>query len=196
MLWLGKDRDMTLELRLTLPQQGWTDRHDQDTINPRKQIIAFWERLVRESPKTEGIGRAVRGAHAKTIGVVKAEVEILDNVPAAYAQGIYAKPRRHGALVRFSSASNHLGPDALLGPALGFAIKIFGVDGPKLVDDEPNSATFDLVLKNIPIFIANTAKHYLFIQEIGNNSAKYLARGKVGFHELLEPIPVGHDARR
>ena len=29
----------------------------------------------------------------------------------------------------------------------GFAIKIFDVEGPKLVEDEPDSATFDLVLK-------------------------------------------------
>ena len=38
-----------------------------------------------------------------------------------YAQGIYAKPGRHHPLIRFSSASNHLGPDAALGPVLGFA---------------------------------------------------------------------------
>ena len=41
------------------------------------QIIDFWEKTVRESPTREGTGRAVRGAHAKTLGVVKAEVEIL-----------------------------------------------------------------------------------------------------------------------
>jgi hypothetical protein len=44
------------------------------------------------------------------------------------------------------------------------------------VEDEPDSSTFDLVLKNNPTFIANTAKHYLFIQEIGNDSAKYGSR--------------------
>src|SRR4029453_17955113 len=143
-----------------------------------EQIVDFWEKKVRESPVVEGSGRAVRGAPAKTFGVVKEEVQILRSMPPAYAQGIYAKPGRHGALIRFSSASNHLGPDALLGPVLGFAIKTFDVDGAKLVEDEPNSTTFDLVLKNNPTFIANTAKHYLFIQEIGNDSGRYLARGK------------------
>ena len=100
-------------------------------------------------------------------------------------------PGRHDALIRFSSASNHLGPDAQLGPVLGFAIKIFDVDGPKLVDDEPDAPTFDLVLKNNPTFIANTARHYLFIQEIGNDAPKYLARGKAGFHELLSDLLTG-----
>ena len=73
---------------------------------------------MRESPVAEGSGRAVRGAHAKTHGVVKAEVQILRSVPPAYAQGIYATPGRHGALIRFSSASNHLGADATLGGVL------------------------------------------------------------------------------
>ena len=106
-------------------------------------------------------------------------------------QGIYAKPGRHDALIRFSSASNHLGPDALLGPVLGFAIKIFDVDGTKLVDDEPDATTFDLVLKNNPTFIANTAKHYLFIQEIGDDVRQYLARGKAGFRDLLTDFLTG-----
>lgn len=155
------------------------------------QIIQFWEKTVRESPTREGTGHAVRGAHAKPLGVVKAEVEILSDVPAPCAQGIYAKPGRHGALIRFSMANNHLGPDAQLGPVLGFAIKIFDIDGSKLVEDEPDADTFDLVLKNNPTFIANTAKHYLFIQEIGNDTAKYLARGKTGFRELLTDLLTG-----
>jgi hypothetical protein len=169
---------------------------DIETIDPNldallEQIIAFWEKKGRESPKTEGAGVAVRGAHAKPFGVVKAEVEILADVPAAYAQGIYARPGRHGALIRFSSTSGHLGPDAQLGPGLGFAIKIFDVDGRALVDDEPDAGTFDLVLKNSPIFIANTAKHYLFIEEITTDLGDYLARGKAGFHELLTDFLTG-----
>lgn len=167
-----------------------------ETFDPKlseylTRIIDFWETKVRESPTTEGSGRAVRGAHAKTIGVVRAEVEFRDDAPAPYAQGIYAMPGRHDALIRFSSASNHLGPDAVLGPVLGFAIKIFDVAGTKLVEDEPDSTTFDLVLKNNPAFIVNTAKHYLFIQEIGDRSADYLARGRAGFHELLADFVTG-----
>ena len=104
-----------------------------ETIDPKldeymTRIIDFWERTVRESPEREGSGRAVRGAHAKTLGVARAEVEILGHAPAPYAQGIYARPGRHDALIRFSSASNHLDPDAQLGPVLGFAIKIFDID--------------------------------------------------------------------
>ena len=167
-----------------------------ETIDPHldellAQIIDFVEKKGRESPKTEGAGRAVRAAHAKSFGLVKAEVEILPDVPEAYAQGIYATPGRHGAVIRFSSTSGHLGTDAQLGPGLGFAIKIFDVDGPKLVDDEPDSTTFDLVLKNNPIFICNTAEHYLFVEEITNDLPHYLAGGSAGFHKLLTDFLTG-----
>ncbi len=169
---------------------------DIETIDPRidelmTQIIEFWEKKGRESPTTEGTGRAVRGAHAKSLGVAKAEVEILPDVPAPYAQGIYANPSRHGALIRFSSASNHLGPDAQLGAVLGFAIKIFAIEGTKLVDDEPDCTTFDLVLKNNPFFVANTARHYLVLQGVGNDAGQYLARGKAGFRDFLTDILTG-----
>ena len=162
---------------------------DLDDLLP--QVIAFWEKKGRESPRTEGTGRAVRGAHAKSFGLVKAEIQILHNVPPAYAQGIYAKPGRHGAVMRFSSTSGHLSTDSDLGSGLGCAIKIFDVGGTKLTDEEPDASTFDLVLKNNPIFIANTAKHYLRIQEISTDLPDYLARGKAGFHELLTDFLTG-----
>src|SRR5262249_44498192 len=127
---------------------------DPDLDQLLEQIIGFWEKKVRESPVVEGSGRAVRGAHAKTFVVVRAEDQTLREVAPAYAHGPYAKPGRPGALIRSASAANHLGPDATLGGVLGCALKIFDVPGPKLVEDEPDAATFDLVLKNNPVFVA------------------------------------------
>src|SRR5215470_6058047 len=167
------------------------EKLDPDLDHLLDQIVGFWEKKVRESPVAEGSGRAVRGAHAKTFGVARAEVQILRSVPPAYAQGIYAAPGRHDALIRYSSASNHLGADATLGGVLGCAMKIFDVPGAKLVEDEADSTTFDLVLKNLPVFVVNTAKHYLVLQEIGNNVPQYLARGRSGFHELLTDFVTG-----
>ena len=96
-----------------------------ETIDPYindllAQIIDFVGKKSRGSPRTEGAGRSVRAAHAKSFGRVKAAVEMLPDVPAAYAQGIDAQPGRHGALIRFSSTSGHLATDAQLGSGLGF----------------------------------------------------------------------------
>src|ERR1700709_2839939 len=101
---------------------------DPDIEEYMTRIIDFWEKTVQESPTREGTGRAVRGAHAKTLGVALAEVEILDDLPVPYAQGIYAKPGRHGAMIRFSSANNHLPPAGPRGPPSASSIKIFDVE--------------------------------------------------------------------
>ena len=72
---------------------------DIETFDPKlseymARIIEFWEKKVANSPVAEGSGRAVRGAHAKTLGVVRAQVEMSGTAPAPYAQGIYARPGR------------------------------------------------------------------------------------------------------
>jgi hypothetical protein len=56
---------------------------DIERIDPHldellERIVSFWEKKGRESPVSEGTGRGVRGAHAKTFGVVDATVEFLD----------------------------------------------------------------------------------------------------------------------
>ena len=78
-------------------------------------VIAKTERYIAQSVTTEGTGRAVRDAHAKGYGLVRGEVEILDQLPAEYAQGIYATRGRHDTLIRFSNGSPHAGADARLG---------------------------------------------------------------------------------
>src|SRR5262245_24546304 len=87
---------------------------------------------IRGSMHTDPSRRAVRDAHATGYGLARGSIEILDEVPEAYAQGIYARSGRHEALVRFSNGMGHTGPDASLGPVCGIGLKIFGIDGPKL----------------------------------------------------------------
>ncbi|MFZ2043548.1 MAG: hypothetical protein WAV12_06085, partial [Trebonia sp.] len=84
---------------------------------------------------------------------VKAEVEILGQLPAEYAQGIYAVPGKHGALIRFSNGQPHAGPDVLLGPVVGMALKIFDINGPVLLEDEPDTGTFDYATINARLLL-------------------------------------------
>ncbi len=46
---------------------------------------------------------------------------------------------------------------------------MLGVDGPTLLDDEPDTHTFDYANIDAPIFFCNTVKHYLFIQELSRS---------------------------
>ena len=108
----------------------------------------------------------LRNAHATGYGLARGEVEILAGLPEAYAQGIYATPGRHEAMVRFSNGTAHAGPDRFLGAVCGIGLKLFGIDGPTLLEDEPDSRTFDYALINHPTFFANTVEHYTFIHRL------------------------------
>src|SRR5262249_24208949 len=119
-----------------------------------------------------GIGRAVRTAHGLGYGLARGEVEILGGLPAEYAQGIYARAGRHEAVVRFSNGQAHVGADAVLGAVCGIGLKLFDVDGPTLLEDEPDSRTFDYAMINAPIFFANTVEHYVFIQRLFAQAGK------------------------
>jgi hypothetical protein len=169
---------------------------DVDVAEPHfdeklKTVIEKTESYIAESVTAEGTGRAVRDAHAKGYGLVRGEVEILDGLAAEYAQGIYATPGRHDALIRFSNGSPHAGADARLGTAIGLALKMFDIDGPTLLDDEPDTRTFDYANINGPIFFCNTVDHYLFIQELFLQAPTYFAQGRPGAHRFFSDFITG-----
>jgi hypothetical protein len=130
-------------------------------------VVAEVEQTVRRSVDAEGESRAVRFAHAKAYGLLEGELEILDVGDPHYAQGIFATPGRHRALVRYSNGLGHLGPDGQLGTACGMAVKIFGVPGASL-SDEPDAGTMDYNLINHPVFFANTARDYITVARLFN----------------------------
>ena len=132
-------------------------------------VLDSMEQHMRGSLQSEGIGRVVRDAHAKGYGLARGEFEILSGIPNEYAQGIYAKPGRHEAMVRFSNGTNHVGSDRFLGPIVGIGLKIFGIEGKTLLEDEPDSHTFDYAMIDNPVFFANTLAHYVFIQSLFAN---------------------------
>ena len=154
-------------------------------------VIARTEQYIAQSVTTEGTGRAVRDAHAKGYGLIRGEVEILDQLPAEYAQGIYAIPGTHDALIRFSNGSPHAGADARLGGATGLALKIFGINGPTLLEDEPDTHTFDYANINAPVFFCNTVEDYLFIQQLFIEAPLYFAQGPAGRHRFYTDFLTG-----
>ena len=154
-------------------------------------VIGKLEEYIAGSVTTEGTGRAVRDAHAKGYGVVKAEVEILGQLPADYAQGIYAAPGKHGALIRFSNGQPHAAPDMLLGPVAGMALKIFDINGPTLLEDEPDTGTFDYATINAPVFFCNTLEHYLFIKDLFIEAGQYFSQGREGQHRFFREWVTG-----
>jgi hypothetical protein len=124
-----------------------------------RRLLSVTEEYVTRSRQT--FGHALRAAHAKTYGGVCAEIEIYSDLPSAFAQGIFSRPSRKEVIIRFSNTKSQWGADNLLGGMVGIGIKILGVGGPKLLQDEPGSPNFDFAMINSPFFIAGKAANYL-----------------------------------
>jgi hypothetical protein len=162
------------------------ERPEPDFDEHLETVIEATKAYIERSVESEGVGRATRDAHAKGFGLARAEVDILDDLSAEYAQGIYSEPGRHEALIRFSNGSAHSGSDAAIGDVvMGMGLKIFGIEGGKLLDDEPHCTTFDYAMINAPIFFCNTVRHYVFIQKLFLSAGDYFARGRPGLHDFL-----------
>jgi hypothetical protein len=169
---------------------------DVEAVDPQfdekmRSVVEATERYVADSVADEGLGRAVRDAHATGYGLVRGEVEILDGLPPEYAQGIYATPGRHDALARFSNGSPHTGADARLGAAVGIGLKIFDIDGQVLLEDEPDARTFDYANINAPVFFANSINTYLFSQDLFLHANRYFAEGIRGRNRLFREFVTG-----
>jgi hypothetical protein len=96
-------------------------------------------------------GTYQRAGNTKTHGLVRGTVTILDGLPAELRRGIFAEPRTYKAWIRYSGP----GPDSPKDiDDVGFGsmtIKIMGVPGPKLMDDE--KFTQDLLCVCTPTFV-------------------------------------------
>lgn len=121
---------------------------------------ALAETMLSISYKTHAdTGHATRSVHAKSHGILKAELEVLDGLPEPLAQGIFARPGRHDAIIRLSSTPGDILHDSVSTPR-GMAIKILDVEGERL-EGAQDSTSQDLVLVNGKQFNAASGKAFL-----------------------------------
>jgi hypothetical protein len=95
-------------------------------------------------------GHATRAVHAKSHGIVRAGLRVLDGLPPELAQGIFARAGTWPAVMRFSTTPGDMLDDHVSTPR-GLAIKIVGVEGVRLPGSE-NDVTQDFILINGPVF--------------------------------------------
>ncbi len=77
-----------------------------------------------------------RGGNTKTHGIVRGEFIVHDDLPASMRRGVFAKPRTYRAWVRFSGPGPYITPDIDDVGFMSISIKLMGVEGPKLMDEE------------------------------------------------------------
>jgi hypothetical protein len=101
----------------------------------------------------------VRSVHAKAHGLLRGELEVLDNLPAFLAQGAFARHGRLPVVMRFSTTPGDLLDDHVSTPR-GLALKVIGVEGERLPGSE-GEVTQDFVLVNAKAFNLPTPKAFV-----------------------------------
>jgi hypothetical protein len=101
-------------------------------------------------------GEMERAGNTKTHGLCKGLFIVHDGLPEKLRQGLFAAPAEYPAWVRFSGPGPHVGPDI---HDVGFGsigVKLMGVAGPKLMDDETSTQDFTAVCT--PTFVTRNTR--------------------------------------
>lgn len=101
-------------------------------------------------------GEFERAGNTKTHGLVKAEVSIRTDLPIELRQGVFREPRTFPAWVRFAGPGPDSPPDIDDVGTLSMSVKLMGVPGPKLLEDEKE--TQDFLAVSTPTFVTPDVK--------------------------------------
>ncbi|PRC92443.1 catalase family protein [Solimicrobium silvestre] len=138
------------EASFEVPEDGETETQNE-LLKTLKHIS---EVTLKDS------GHATRSVHAKSHGLLRGELHVLDGLPAVLAQGIFAKAGDWPVLIRLSTVPGDMLDDSVSTPR-GFALKVIGVEGTRLQGSE-NDVTQDFILVNCGAeFSTPNAKKFL-----------------------------------
>ena len=125
----------------------------EETIQPDEK--AFLDEIIAtmgdQMRKLWRPGDFQRGGNTKTHGIVRGEFIVRGDVPEHMRRGIFSEPRTFPAWVRFSGPGPYITADIDDVGFMSISIKLMGVPGPKLLDDE--KFTQDMFGVSTPTFV-------------------------------------------
>jgi len=108
-------------------------------------------------------GAFERGGNTKTHGIVRGEFIVHANLPPQFRYGIYSKPQTFRCWVRFSGPGPYVTPDIDDVGFMSISIKLMGVPGPKLMDEE--KFTLDMFGVSTPTFVTQDVNSNAHLQK-------------------------------
>lgn len=144
-----------------------------ERLYPDEKAVAHEISLIvaQSIRKQYGLGNARRDAHPKSHGCVKAEFHVMAMLPDRLARGVFIPDKTYPAWIRFSNGSSDAGKADIDRNARGIAIKLMGVPGTKLLEDESQATTQDFIMINHPVFFANDPERYRSFMKDGNSDS-------------------------
>lgn len=127
--------------------------------NEAAYIQDLSERLKAKIVKDYPTGIMRRDAHPKMHGVVKAEFTVEPNLPEDLRVGIFSEPKTYQAWIRYSNQNATMHPD-IKGDIRGMAIKLMGVPGLKVLEQEENEQTHDFIVISTNVFVTKDVHEF------------------------------------
>ena len=136
------------------------EKFDQDEENSLDQIIDLMADQMRGRFKPGGYER---GGNTKTHGVLHATVTIRDDLPEHCRKGIFASPGSYPAYVRYSGPGPNVPADIEDVGFMSMAVKLMGVPGKKLMDEEKFTQDF-ITTTGGPTFVTPNSRENVKLQ--------------------------------
>lgn len=133
------------------PNEGFRIAEERPEPDEEVFLQSMIDTMRKHLEKDFVPGTFERAGNTKTHGVLRGELTIHDNLPANLRHGIFAAPRRFQAYVRFSGPGPHVEPDIDDVGFVSIGVKLMGVEGPKLMEEE--KYTQDLLSICTPTFV-------------------------------------------
>jgi hypothetical protein len=142
-----------------------------------KHLQSIIDTMAEHMRKLWQPGNFQRAGNTKTHGLVRGEVTIRDDLPPQFRRGVFAEPKTYRAWVRFSGPGPDWPRDIDDVGFVSCAIKLMGVPGPKMMDDE--KFTQDFLTICTPTFVTPDTR--------ANARLQYWSLRGTPFYYFLDP---------
>ncbi|GGX95547.1 hypothetical protein GCM10007160_23930 [Litchfieldella qijiaojingensis] len=134
---LRRRRKHAIDADLAIAEERQLAGEEDVTQRITELMSAFLLRTYRH-------GTAERAGNTKTYGLLTAEFEVLE-LPDDLRCGLFREPRRFDAWVRFGGPGPRVTPDIRNNGVLSLGVKVTGVPGEMLLDDEEHTQDFSAI---------------------------------------------------
>ncbi|MET0281143.1 MAG: catalase family protein [Steroidobacteraceae bacterium] len=166
-----------------VPYSPQVEELQEDEAGVVAELNATFDTILEKT--SEDYGHAVRAVHAKAHGVLGGSFSIEPALPPELAQGMFASPGTHEAIVRISTNPGDILDDAIALPR-GLALKVLGVAGERLAGAAGESQ--DFVMVNGPTFMVPTAKKFAGNLKLLARTTDKAPHAKVALSKVLQVV--------
>lgn len=163
----------TALMNMQRPNEGLKIAEERPIPDEEAYVDAIIDSFQKQMKLLWKPGGFERGGNTKTHGIVRAEFTVHDNLPAQFRHGIYAEPKTYRSWIRFSGPGPYVTPDIDDVGFMSISVKLMGVPGPKLMDEE--KFTQDMFGVSPPTFVTPdvNANAQLQVESLKNTQIFY-----------------------